>query len=51
MLSLTGKSAVVTGGCSGIGYEIVKTFLEKGIKVRIPITQKPKNFNFVLLRT
>lgn len=33
MSSLSGKSAVVTGGCSGIGYEVVKAFLEQGIKV------------------
>jgi len=33
MTSLNGKSAVVTGGCSGIGYAVVKKFLEQGIKV------------------
>lgn len=35
MSSLSGKSAVVTGGCGGIGYEVVKAFLEQGIKVTI----------------
>ncbi len=33
MASLAEKSAVVTGACGGIGYEVVKAFLEQGIKV------------------
>ncbi|XP_037036982.1 alcohol dehydrogenase-like [Bradysia coprophila] len=32
MSFLSGKSAIVTGGCGGIGYEVVKAFLEQGIK-------------------
>ena len=32
---LKNKTAVVTGGTRGIGYEVVKTFLENGAKVAL----------------
>ncbi|WP_206601395.1 SDR family NAD(P)-dependent oxidoreductase [Indiicoccus explosivorum] len=35
MASLSGKSAVVTGGASGIGYAIVQKLLEQGVSVAI----------------
>ncbi len=33
--NLKGKKAVVTGGGSGIGFEIAKTFVEAGANVMI----------------
>ena len=33
--SLSGKHSVVTGGSSGIGYSIAKTFSENGAHVHI----------------
>lgn len=35
MLHLNDKSAVVTGGISGIGYAIVNNFLQNGMKVYV----------------
>lgn len=49
MVSLTGKSAIVTGGCSGIGYEVVKAFLEQGIKARISIKTMQRNISEILI--
>ena len=31
---LKGKTAMVTGGTRGIGYAVVKVYLENGAKVR-----------------
>ena len=33
--SLAGKSAIVTGGCSGIGLTIARRFREHGVRVLI----------------
>ena len=35
MFDLSGKTALVTGGAAGIGNEIVRTFLQKGVKVAL----------------
>lgn len=37
MGDLKGKHIVITGGSSGIGYQVIRTFLEQGATVRIRI--------------
>lgn len=32
---MNGKTAVITGGCGGIGSAIVKTFFDEGVSVRV----------------
>lgn len=33
MSQFQNKSVVITGGCSGIGYEVAKHMLRQGVKV------------------
>lgn len=44
MFSLTGKKALVTGGCSGIGLAVVKRFLSAGAKVMVVDLQTTAEF-------
>src|SRR5262245_3858736 len=41
-LDLTGKTAVVTGGYSGIGVETVRALRSAGVKVIVPARDVPK---------
>ncbi|KAG1648845.1 3-oxoacyl-[acyl-carrier-protein] reductase FabG [Nymphon striatum] len=43
MMALDGKIAIVTGGAQGIGYAIVKRFLQDGAKVAIADIDKSKS--------
>ena len=40
MISLAGKTAIVTGGSRGIGFATVKTFLESGARVALCASRK-----------
>lgn len=42
MLDLTGKTAIVTGGNTGIGYETVKALYEKGANVTLAARDEKK---------
>ncbi len=41
-VDLTGKTAVVTGGYSGIGLETTRLLAAKGARVVVPVRSKPK---------
>lgn len=41
-IDLTGKTAIVTGGYAGLGLETVKTFVQAGARVIIPVRDKAK---------
>ena len=41
-IDLTGKTAVVTGGYSGIGLELVKAMASKGAKIVVPVRSPEK---------
>jgi len=51
--SLIGKTIIVTGGNSGLGYESVKAYAQKGAKVILACrsAQKGSNAKFSILRT
>ena len=42
MPDLTGKTAIVTGGNTGIGYETVKALYEKGANVTLAARDEKK---------
>jgi len=41
-LELTGRTAIVTGGYSGIGLETVRALAAKGVKVVVPVRSPEK---------
>jgi NAD(P)-dependent dehydrogenase (short-subunit alcohol dehydrogenase family) len=41
-IDLTGKTAIVTGGYAGLGLETVKTFVNAGARVIVPVRDKAK---------
>lgn len=41
-VELEGKTAIVTGGCSGIGLETVRALAAKGVKVLVPARSEQK---------
>lgn len=41
-IDLTGKTAVVTGGYSGIGLETVRALAEKGVSIIVPVRTESK---------
>jgi len=44
-IDLSGKTAIVTGGYAGIGLETVKTFVEAGARVIVPVRNIAKALN------
>ena len=45
MFSLSGKNALVTGGCSGIGLAVVKRFLAAGARVMAADLRRSAEFD------
>jgi NAD(P)-dependent dehydrogenase (short-subunit alcohol dehydrogenase family) len=43
-IDLSGKTAIVTGGYAGLGLETVKTFVQAGAKVIVPVRDMEKAF-------
>lgn len=49
-MTFNGRNIVITGGSVGIGYEVIKQFLDRGADVNIYLTRLSQNIVNSVLR-